>query len=149
MSVPKLAVLLSDDFEFKYCMLDYPARLRLLMLEDNSVTELHEAIRVGEISWEQLKEFVDTIVSGFKPGFTLDGDIALCAIAVAIEDFESEFSEEYLNKLSKLKAAEVRKPVRVAIECLRALCEKQTKAVEELDKQLAENPVSMRIPGVE
>jgi len=84
----KLQVLLSEDFELKFFCADNNAtRFRLILLEDNSVIELREAIRIGEITWEQLEAFVNTIVNGYQHGFTLDGDIALCAIAVAIEEF--------------------------------------------------------------
>jgi hypothetical protein len=116
---PKLQALLSEDFDSKYFIIDnHPGRFRLLLLGDSLVIELRESIKSGEITWEQLESFVSDIASGFKKGFALEGDIALCAIAVAIEDFDSKFSYEYLDTLAKSKAAVLRKPSWVARECL-------------------------------
>lgn len=139
----KLQALLSEDFESKFFIIDnHPARLRQLMLEDSLVIELREAIRTGEIAWEQVEEFVSTIADGFKKGFTLDGDIALCAIAVAVEGFNSKFSYEYLETLSKSKATVLRKPSWIARECLQAIKDVKTSSHKFIsDKRYREFPI--------
>ncbi len=97
--------------------------LRILLGRTAEVQAMSEALRSGELTEGDIREFVRQVLDGFKLGESLFGDIALAAIAVALEPIHmspDSFAEEYIRDLSRIDLAEMSRSSRVAKACLKA-----------------------------
>lgn len=96
--------------------------LRNLMERSAEVQDLRAHLRSGEVVEADIRVFVETLLFEFKVGEHLAGDLALAAIAVALEPFqfsESGFAAEYIRDLANILRSEMRTSSRVARACLR------------------------------
>jgi len=89
------------------------------MLQTDEVTALRYGIRSGAIGEEDIHEFIAEILHNFAPGVRYAEDIAVCALAVALEDHYSRFAEEYLIDLASVRSRELSFASRIAAECLK------------------------------
>lgn len=110
--------LLSEEFEYKYFPLDLTDSLYSKLSRDRLVIELRGSLKSGIITWDELRKFVDKIAEKIQPGYRLDNETALCAIAVAIEELPSQFTCEFLDVFSKSRAVEISKASHMARKCI-------------------------------
>ena len=110
--------LTTDSFHLSVGFTHTPSYTRRALQRSIDVRRIACALRFGEISEKEIREFVESITAKFKSGKRLDDDLALAAIAVVLEMRSSEFAEEYLHDLSRLRLAEMATSIGVACECL-------------------------------
>jgi hypothetical protein len=79
---------------------------------------VQDALQTGELSDPLLRGFVSSLLTAFRKGEVFQHDMAVAAIAVALERETTPFAEEYLRDLARLQAAEMSMSIRVARECL-------------------------------
>lgn len=89
------------------------------MLQSDEVAMLRYSIRSGAVGEEDIREFVAEVLNVFDPGVRYEEDIAVCAVAVALEDHYSLFAEEYLIDLASVRSRELSFASRIAAECLK------------------------------
>jgi len=111
--------LFSDSFVMSLAVLSTPRALRRQLLRTNEVREIREALWQGAITEETLREFVSSLLVGLHVGERFKHELALAALAVLLERRPTEFAEEFLLDLAKLKLAEMPLCIRVARECLK------------------------------
>ena len=78
------------------------------------------ALRYGQITGKDVHEFVDHLLSEFRPGELFRYDITLAALAVAMEHWSNSFAEDYLIDLARIQRPEFRASFRIARESLKA-----------------------------
>jgi hypothetical protein len=94
--------------------------LRRILQRSSEVRRLAIALRYGEITENDVRKFTAQLLKEFRSGEVFRHDIALGALAVAMEHWEHNFAEEYLIDLARLQRPEFRASFRVARECLKA-----------------------------
>jgi hypothetical protein len=114
-----LEELISDSFVLSLGFLSTAAALRRQLLRTKEVREIREAFRQGAITEEAIREFVSRLLAGFRVGSRFENEMALSALAVVLERRATDFAEEFLLDLAKLKLAEMPLCIRVARECLK------------------------------
>lgn len=115
-----LQTLASEAFAVKVGFLLPPLALRRQLQRFEAVRQIERAVREGAITETEVQEFTGDVVRHFQPGFLLPGELALAALAVALQFCPQDFAEEYLCHLARLNLAELRTAIRVARECLTA-----------------------------
>jgi hypothetical protein len=122
---PLFTRLCSDEFIFSIGFLHTPSSVRKRLLESPTVRELSSVLRFGGITEELIRSFVSFATNGLVVGRRLPSDLALAAIAVALELRPTEFAEEYLHDLARIRLPfpEMGVSIRVARECLKLRCE--------------------------
>ena len=113
-----LRQLLDDEFVISLGYVLPPAAMRLVLRRHPLVKKIRLAIRHGALAESDVTSFAADVTAPFQPGARLPGDLALAALAVALEDLPADFAEEYLYKLAGLRLAEMTNSIRVARECL-------------------------------
>src|SRR5437660_1268307 len=88
----QLSVIFDDALGF----LLPPAALRTALQRSRAVGEITTALRRGEISEEMVRIFVNSLASEYQEGKRLPGDLALAALAVALEHIPTDYAEEFL-----------------------------------------------------
>jgi len=99
-----------------------PRAFRRVLLKNKTVRLLDEAIRVGQITEQAVRDFASSQAIQYKVGESLPGDIALAALAVALESNPAHFAEEYLCDLARLHLPEMATSTRIARECWKERC---------------------------
>ena len=122
MTLLLLERLRGDDFNFSIGFLHSPAAVRRSLMKSPFVRHVAAALRFGAITEGIIQEFVSSIMAEFTNGLRLQNDLALAALAVALELRPTEFAEEYLHDLARLDLAEMRTSINVARECLKSRC---------------------------
>ncbi len=111
--------LTSDEFALSTASISTPEALRRLLLRSQIVHDIRESLRQGSITEDSIREFVSSLMKGFHVGARFEHEMALAALAVALERRPTDFAEEFLLDLAKLKLAEMPLCIRVARECLK------------------------------
>ena len=111
--------LTSDAFVLSAGLISTPEALRRFLLRSEMVNDIRESLRRGSITEDSIREFVSSLMKGFHVGSRFEHEMALAALAVALERRPTDFAEEFLLDLAKLKLAEMPLCVRVARECLK------------------------------
>ena len=114
-----LKFLLSDEFSDSVGFILPPAPLRLLLEKSRVVRNIERALRHRELTEAEIRDFAASLSREFKPGEALPGDLALAALAVALERLPADYAEEFIRDLARLRMAEMPTSTRVARECLR------------------------------
>jgi hypothetical protein len=112
-------MLKSEEFEVEVGHILPAAALRVRL---HSLPEVRRAIAVlnqGALSENGIRRFVATLMAEFRPGQRFPYDLGLAALAVVLERRPTEFADEYLRHLARLKLAEMPVSIRVARECLK------------------------------
>lgn len=111
--------LISDSFVLSLGFLSTPTTLRRQLLRSKEVREVREALQQGAITEKTIREFVSSLLASFRVGARFEHELALATLAVVLERRPSDFAEEFLLDLAKLKLAEMPLCIRVARECLK------------------------------
>lgn len=112
--------LLSVDFRLALGVVSSPAAMRRCLRRSPQVQRLIAAWRSGGVSEESIRRFVARLSREFVPGLQFHHELALAAIATALESTYSAFATEYLTDLARLKrTAAFHFAPRVADDCLR------------------------------
>lgn len=114
MTHDSLAALSTEDFDVSVGPILQAEHLWRRLNQSIYVRRLREALNQGEVTDHDVGDFVSTQVSQFRSGERLNGELALAAIAVALESRWTTFADEYLNILSGLRLAELGSAPRVA-----------------------------------
>jgi hypothetical protein len=109
----------SDDFGARVGFVATAPALRRLLNRTPEVHAIREALATGHLSEETIRRFVGTLMADLRRGGPFRHDLALSALAVALERRGTEFAGEYLRGLAGLRAAEMVMSIRVARECLK------------------------------
>lgn len=114
----KLQQLLSDEFVSELGFYSTAAGLYRGLAKNPVVKELTDAIRTGEISANNIREFVAQLAPAFERGIRFPHENCLAAICVSIEHFANPFSEEFLIDLARVNITELPFAPKVAGICL-------------------------------
>jgi hypothetical protein len=97
-----LQKLLSDDFYMGVGVISSARALRRCLYQSETVDELRRAIAGGVITENAIEDFVNQLMKDFERGKRFPHELPLAAIAVAIEDRKTKFTEDYLLDLARL-----------------------------------------------
>jgi hypothetical protein len=81
------------------------------------VQELTVAFRVGTLTEQNLRDFIKTELHHLRRGEPLRHDVAIAALAVALESSPSAFASEFVTGLAALEIVEMQQSVLMAKEC--------------------------------
>ncbi len=118
MSARVLQQLTSDDFAVSAGCLSTPGSLRSFLHRSKEVAALKEALSQWAITDSTLRRFVSSLLRELRCGERFPHQLAIAAIAVALETRPTSFADEFLHDLSRLGLAEMSLCIRVARECL-------------------------------
>lgn len=119
MSIELLERLKSDAFAAEAVFLSTPGALRRFLVGRREVGLAKQALTQGAITEDSLRRFVADLMSDLRRGERFPHEMALAALAVVLEMRPTEFAEEFLHDLSRLRLAEMSLCIRVARECLK------------------------------
>jgi hypothetical protein len=122
MSAPELERLKTDEFHFSIGFHHSPSAVRRKLLVSPDIRRLAGALRFGAVTENMISDFVSSIMSEFCRGHRLMNDLALAALAIVLELRPTDFAEEYLHDLARLKLPEMSTSINVARECLKNRC---------------------------
>jgi hypothetical protein len=120
MNTQPLEDLKSDSFIESVAFVATAPALHRLLRRAAQVRRTREALNSGALSEKQIRTFVSTLMNDFRHGEAFEHDLALAALAVALERRETPFAEEFLGDLARLETTEMSMSIRVARECLKA-----------------------------
>src|SRR5579864_7034438 len=83
-------------------LLPAPA-LRRVLQHSQDVRNLTNGIRFGEIDEREIRAFVSGLMYHFRHGELFRHNLALAALAVAVEHWRGPFAEEYLLDLVRVQ----------------------------------------------
>lgn len=78
---------------------------------------MKEGLRQEAITDNTLRNFVSSLLQDLRRGERFPHELAVAAIAVALEGRATDFADEFLHDLSRLELAEMSACIRVAREC--------------------------------
>lgn len=116
----ELAALHSDDLALSVSTVATPATVRYLLRERPEVSILLVGLRNGTVTDEDCARWVAACSLDFMPGERFEHEIAFAALAVALENVQSEVATEFLADLASLEKQEMSLSSQVARECLKA-----------------------------
>lgn len=114
-----LNAICSEEFEAKVAFASMPAVLRKLILQSNELNRLRVDLKLNLLTETRLRNFVEEVVARYEKGKRLPHEIALAVIAVLVETRSTEFAEEFLIDLARLKLSEMQNAIGVTKECLK------------------------------
>ena len=82
-----------------------PSPMRHVLQKSSFVQDINNAVKSGEITERDIREFAASI--RVERGKKSIDDLALAAVAVALEDIETDFAHEYINDLAALNVSEI------------------------------------------
>lgn len=107
----------SEDFLLKIGIATSARELRRFLLRMPEVVELRDRVKGGFISEAAVRAYLDELYLDFVRGQQFPHEIALAALAVAIEPLVSGFVDEYLTDLARLTIVEMQIAPAVARHC--------------------------------
>lgn len=107
MTLDALEQLTSEHFIASVGTISSVAGLRRYLARSPFIKAIREALSSGEISEERVRRFSNHLLRDFRPGELFAHELALAAIAVALEGRRTEFAEEFLLDLARLSIAEM------------------------------------------
>jgi hypothetical protein len=118
MSAAVLEHLKSEEFALSVGFLSTAPALRRFLARSGEIRDIREGLRQGAISDDTLRRFVSSLLQDFQRDERFRHELAVAAVAVAIERRDTDFAEEFLHDLAHLKVAEISLCAQVARECL-------------------------------
>lgn len=118
-----LESLKTDNFALRFSFISNPSAVHRALQRSEDVENLRLALRNGEITEETLRAFSGNVLRELEHGKRLHHELALAAIAVALEIRPTPFAEEYVLDLARLELAELPIAIRVA----RKACQERLK----------------------
>lgn len=82
------------------------------------VRQLRTSLKMGALAHLDVSQLVREFLADFRQGQRFTHEVALAAIAVALEEWPSPFAERFLRELAALDIAEMPMSSRVARSCL-------------------------------
>ena len=119
MSAKVLEDLTSEDLAVRLAFLSTPSALRACLQKTAEVAELTRELRLGAITEDGIKSFMSGLLEDLRIGERFQQEMAVAALAVALETRPTDFAEQFLRNLSGLRLAEMGAAARVARECLK------------------------------
>ena len=120
MSASVLEQLKSDDFFMRGGCLSTASAIRRSLSRAPEVAAVRRALKQQAITEDTLRQFVSTLLRDLRLGERFPHDLTLAALSVVLERRATDFAEEFLRDLSRLRLAEMSICIRVARECLRS-----------------------------
>jgi len=114
-----LEELQSDDFMLSVGYLVPPKALRVRLRSTPRAARLATALAEGELTEELIRDFVSVLLEDLRKGERFPHELSLATLAVVLEERPTEFAEEFLRDLSRLRLAEMSTSIGVAQECRR------------------------------
>jgi len=111
--------LTSEEFAVSVGFLSTASALRRFLARSKEVADIRDALRQGAITEETLRRFVSSLLQEFRPGERFQHELAVAALAVALEQRGTDFAEEFLRDLSRLQRNEMGLCTLLARECLK------------------------------
>lgn len=93
--------------------------LRLVLSQRPEVSAVRRALAEGALAFPDVRDFVSTLLMDLRRGERFPHDVALAALAVALEDHPGDHAAAYLEDLARTRIAELRASPIVAAACLR------------------------------
>lgn len=118
MSMNILETLLSDEFQIAVGFVGTPWAVHQVLSRTPQVHAIRQGLRQGAITEETIRRFVARVLSDLRRGERFAHELALAALAVALQTRPTDFAEEFLHDLSRLQLAEMSLCIRVARLCL-------------------------------
>ena len=109
----------SEEFALSVGFPATPIALCQVLRRTEAVHNLRRCLEQGAVSEETIRAFVSALLAGFRVGQRFEHETVLAALAVVLERRPTDFAEEFLLDLAKLKLAEMSRCIRVARECLK------------------------------
>src|SRR5271165_823396 len=119
MPIGLLNSLTHDSFHDSVGLCEIPAVLRRTLQRSPLVQRIARALRSGEITEKTIRAFVSSLTAEFSKGRRLPNSLALAALCVVLEHRVTDFAEEFLHDLSRLRLSELGAAAYVARECLK------------------------------
>ncbi len=126
-----LSQLVSEEFAMQFWHIATPPAVYRALKRSRVVGDISNALKTGQLTEDVIGEFVSGLMNDLRENEPFQHDLAMAAIAVALEDRASDFAEAYLQSLAALQIAQMPMSSRVARECLRkreAVMARTTKA---------------------
>lgn len=117
MGTSVLRDLLSEEFDVSAGFLGTPTGLYRFLHRRQEVSAVREALRQGALTEGTIRRFAVSLLDDLHPGTRFSHELAISALAVALESRPTDFAEEFLRDLARLKIAEMSLSIRVAREC--------------------------------
>lgn len=119
-SNPQLLQLTTPEFADSIGFALPPAPFRRVLQRSQYVRGLATSLQYGQIEESEIRSFVSELLARYKQGELFEFDVALAAVAVAMEHWTDSFADEFLIDLARIGRSEFRASFRVARECLKA-----------------------------
>ena len=117
-SVTPLEALASEAFEIEVGFTLPAVAMRSKLLSLPVVKQVMISLNHGAVSENTIRQFVATLMTEFRPQHRFPYDLALAALAVVLERRPTDFADEFLCYLARLRLAEMPVSIRVARACL-------------------------------
>ncbi|MBN1590372.1 MAG: hypothetical protein JW888_12730 [Pirellulales bacterium] len=111
--------LLSEEFGVATSCFGTPLALYHFLHTRPEVHAIQESFRQGALTEGTIRRFVVELLQDLHSGIRFPHELAICALAVALESRATDFAEEFLLDLARLRTAEMSLSIRVARECLK------------------------------
>lgn len=108
----------SDDLAELGITISSPRALRSLLDRRSEVAAVRRALREGGVEPDDIRNYVGRLLGSLTRGVRFPHDVALSALAVALQDHPGDFAVEFLEDLSRTRVSELRASPLVADACL-------------------------------
>ena len=119
MSAQVLEELTSEEFAIRLAFLSTPSAMRACLRKSSEVARVIQALQQGAVTEEGIRRFVSRLFEDLRAGERFPHEVAIAALAVALENRATHLAETYLHDLARLQLAELGLAIRVARECLK------------------------------
>ena len=129
--------LMSTDFELEV-VASTPRALHTALMRNRHISELTERLDKGEVSYVELQHFVDELLEAGRPHKDFPYQVALAAIAVAVQDrFRPDFSDRFVRGLAAVRGSRFAMASGVARICI----ERQRRAINRYKQHVDTAPI--------
>jgi len=104
----------TDEFAVRFSLVSNLRAVHRALQRSKEVEELRSALCTGEVTEETLSVFTTSLLKDFEGGKRFPHELALAAVAVALETRPTPFAEEFVLDLARLELAELPIAIRVA-----------------------------------
>ena len=94
----------SDEFAVSAGFISTPEALRHVLARSPEVRDIRNGLRQGGITEGAIRDFVSSVMRDFRVGQHFEHEMALAALAVALERRPTDFAEEFLVEPGEAEA---------------------------------------------
>ena len=109
----------SDEFILSIGYELPPSAMYSIFVQLEECAQFRTDYKSGAISDSELRSYINTLLLNFRIGESFLYSETLALMAVGLESFYTDFAEEFLSDLSKLKLIELHISVEIANICLK------------------------------